>query len=43
MSAERQSTINIKIGRDYPQPVVDHSVQRALALDLYKNTVPQSG
>ncbi|MFM7677575.1 MAG: FAD-binding domain-containing protein, partial [Roseiflexaceae bacterium] len=24
------------IGRDYPAPIVDHSVQRGLALQLYK-------
>jgi len=38
MSAARQSAINITIGRDYPLPIVDHSIQRLLALDLYKNS-----
>ena len=38
MSAARQSAINITIGRDYPLPIVDHSIQRVLALDLYKNS-----
>ena len=29
--------INIEIGKDYPQPVVDHANQREQALALYKN------
>lgn len=33
----RQSAINIKIGYDYPLPVVTHSIQRELALKLYKS------
>ena len=33
----RQQSINIVIGKDYPNPVVDHAAQRALALDLYKS------
>jgi len=37
MTAERQSTINVIIGRDYPQPIANHSIQRDLALSLYKN------
>jgi deoxyribodipyrimidine photo-lyase len=32
----RQTMLGIKIGRDYPQPVVDHAMQRARALALYK-------
>ena len=32
----RQQSIGVVIGRDYPQPAVDHAAQRALALDLYK-------
>jgi deoxyribodipyrimidine photo-lyase len=32
----RQQSIGLVIGKDYPEPVVDHAVQRALALDLYK-------
>jgi deoxyribodipyrimidine photo-lyase len=32
----RQQSIGVIIGKDYPGPVVDHAVQRALALDLYK-------
>jgi len=36
MSQQRQAAINTMIGRDYPQPIVDHSTQRALALNLYK-------
>jgi len=38
MSAERQSAINTIIGHDYPQPIVSHSFQRELALNLYKNS-----
>jgi deoxyribodipyrimidine photo-lyase len=33
----RQQSIGVIIGKDYPEPVVDHAAQRALALDLYKN------
>ncbi len=33
----RQQSIGVVIGRDYPAPVVDHALQRVLALDLYKN------
>lgn len=32
----RQQSIGVIIGKDYPEPVVDHTIQRALALDLYK-------
>ncbi|MDP3679050.1 MAG: deoxyribodipyrimidine photo-lyase [Methylotenera sp.] len=32
----RQTAINTVVGRDYPQPIVDHASQRALALVLYK-------
>lgn len=32
----RQQSINTMIGRDYPQPIVDHVRERLLALDLYK-------
>jgi deoxyribodipyrimidine photo-lyase len=38
MSTARQSIINTIIGRDYPHPIVDHSMQRLMALDLYKNS-----
>jgi len=27
------------VGHDYPAPIVDHSVQRGLALQLYKSAV----
>lgn len=37
MSATRQQELGIEIGRDYPQPVVDHIVQREQALALYKS------
>ncbi|HSI25577.1 MAG TPA: deoxyribodipyrimidine photo-lyase, partial [Methylotenera sp.] len=32
----RQQSIGVIIGENYPEPIVDHAVQRALALDLYK-------
>ncbi|PKO47834.1 MAG: deoxyribodipyrimidine photolyase [Betaproteobacteria bacterium HGW-Betaproteobacteria-22] len=36
MPKERQAAINIKIGDDYPAPIVDHRMQRELALKLYQ-------
>lgn len=33
----RQQSIGMIIGKDYPAPIVEHTVQRSLALDLYKN------
>lgn len=36
MSQQRQLAINTMIGRDYPQPVIDHATQRLQALALYK-------
>ena len=32
----RQQELNLRIGHDYPLPVVDHAEQRAHALELYK-------
>lgn len=40
MSAQRQAAINTVIGRDYPQPIVDHASQRERALSLYKSAQP---
>ena len=34
----RQQSIGLVIGKDYPTPIVEHAVQRALALSLYKNS-----
>ncbi|QPJ60725.1 MAG: deoxyribodipyrimidine photo-lyase [Candidatus Nitronauta litoralis] len=34
---EAQLKAGCLIGKDYPEPLVDHSTQRLLALDLYKN------
>lgn len=31
------AAIGLQLGRDYPQPIVEHGIQRTLALDLYKN------
>ena len=36
LSALEQRQAGCVIGRDYPAPVVDHAVQRAKALALYK-------
>jgi deoxyribodipyrimidine photo-lyase len=36
MSVARQQELGIEIGRDYPQPIVDHIVQREQALALYQ-------
>jgi deoxyribodipyrimidine photo-lyase len=33
----RQQFIGIEIGKNYPEPVVDHASQRDLAVSLYKN------
>jgi deoxyribodipyrimidine photo-lyase len=33
----RQQSLGLVIGKDYPAPVVEHSVQREKALSLYKN------
>ena len=33
----RQQSIGMVIGKNYPAPIVEHAVQRALALSLYKN------
>lgn len=33
----RQQSLDLVIGKDYPAPVVEHSVQREKALALYKN------
>ncbi len=36
MDAEEQAKARIRIGVDYPQPVVDHASARAITLDLYR-------
>lgn len=40
ISADRQQTLGLAIGRDYPLPVIDHAVQRERALELYKAAKP---
>ncbi|MES2353507.1 MAG: deoxyribodipyrimidine photo-lyase [Pseudomonadota bacterium] len=35
MSPQQQQAANIAIGRDYPQPIVDHAVQRQKVLEMY--------
>jgi deoxyribodipyrimidine photo-lyase len=38
MPPELQGQINCIIGRDYPQPIVDHGFARQRALAAYKQT-----
>jgi deoxyribodipyrimidine photo-lyase len=35
MSVGEQAESGCRVGRDYPQPVVDHATQRVKALALY--------
>jgi deoxyribodipyrimidine photo-lyase len=37
LSGERLQALKLRLGVDYPRPVVDHATQRGLALALYKN------
>ncbi|MDP3610017.1 MAG: deoxyribodipyrimidine photo-lyase [Methylophilus sp.] len=37
ISSLKQQLIDLTIGKDYPFPIVDHALQRALALELYKS------
>lgn len=41
MSPERQRASGLEIGRDYPQPVVDHATQRERVLAMYKSASNQ--
>lgn len=36
MPAEMQEKVGCVVGRDYPEPIVDHAVQRVQALALYR-------
>jgi len=36
MPSDLQHKIGVKIGQDYPAPLVDHAQARALALEAYK-------
>jgi deoxyribodipyrimidine photo-lyase len=36
MSPQRQKELNITIGLDYPDPIINHGTQRTLALKLYQ-------
>jgi deoxyribodipyrimidine photo-lyase len=38
MNEEMQQQTGVRIGRDYPAPIVDHKRQRQRALDMYKAT-----
>jgi deoxyribodipyrimidine photo-lyase len=40
MPAVEQQRAGCVIGRDYPLPIVDHAVQRGLALALFKQALP---
>jgi deoxyribodipyrimidine photo-lyase len=37
ISSLKQQLLDLTIGKDYPFPIVEHALQRALALDLYKS------
>lgn len=39
MPSPRQNELKIIIGESYPEPIVDHSAQRALVLQLYKQAI----
>jgi len=36
MSAEQQQAAGCVIGREYPEPVVDHTAERRVALERYR-------
>ena len=36
LTATKQTEIGVRIGRDYPRPIVDHAEQRQWVLDLFK-------
>jgi len=36
MSAEQQQAAGCIVGRDYPNPIVDHAVERRVALERYR-------
>ena len=38
IASHRLQALNLRIGIDYPAPLVDHATQRALALALYKGS-----
>ena len=38
---DRQQSIGVLIGQNYPEPLVEHATQRVLALNLYKNCTKQ--
>jgi deoxyribodipyrimidine photo-lyase len=40
MPAAEQQRSGCVIGRDYPLPIVDHAVQRGLALALFRQASP---
>ena len=43
LPAAEQTRLGVVIGRDYPAPVVDHAVQRARALALFKQASGRDG
>jgi deoxyribodipyrimidine photo-lyase len=43
MSVAEQQRAGCVIGRDYPVPVVDHAVQRGLALALFRQAAQRAG
>lgn len=38
ISSEKQQSIGLIVGKNYPHPIVNHKTQRQLAIDLYKKT-----
>ena len=36
MSAAEQAAAGCRIGRDYPEPIVDHAVARRRAIERYR-------
>lgn len=43
LSVTEQQAVNCRLGKDYPQPIVDHKVQREKALALYRQVVKVEG
>ena len=37
LSSQRQQISGVIIGESYPKPIIDHAIQRMLALDLYQS------
>lgn len=42
LSGPEQEYVGCRIGRDYPAPIVDHAVQRDVAVNMYRRAVASS-